>query len=231
VGAGFGMIENVLYLRLLPDAGLATWLLRGCGTALMHGSTGAIFGIVSRTLRERDRRVQPWQFLPGLALAVLLHSGFNHFFLTPVATALVLVVGVPLIMTAVYQQSEASLERWLGLGFDADAELLELITSGRLADTRIGSYLRTLHEHFAPEAVADMFCLLRVEVELAIQAKAILLMRREGYDPPLPRAARERLTELAWLERSIGRTGRLAVQPLRRRRHRDLWEKNLLEQT
>jgi RsiW-degrading membrane proteinase PrsW (M82 family) len=229
-GAGFGMIENVLYLRLLPDAGLSTWLLRGCGTALMHGTTGAVFGIVSRSLRERDSRVRIRHFLPGLALAVLLHSGFNHFFLTPVATALALVVGVPLVMAAVYQQSEASLERWLGRGFDADAELLEQIASGRLTDTPIGSYLRSLRDHFTPEIVTDMFCLLRLEVELAIQAKAILLMRREGYDPPLPPDARARLAEMRYLESSLGRTGRLALQPLRRRRHRDLWEKNLLQQ-
>ena len=230
VGAGFGMIENVLYLRLLPEAGVSTWLLRGCGTAVMHGTTAAVFAIVSYSLHARGRELRLRNFLPGLALAVLLHSGFNHFFLTPVLTAVVLVVGVPLVMMAVYQQSETSLERWLGLGFDADAELLEQIGSGRLSDTRIGSYLRSLREHFSAEIVTDMFCLLRLEVELAIQAKSILLMRREGYDPPLPPEARERLAELSYLESSLGRTGRLALQPLRRRRHRDLWEKNLLQQ-
>jgi RsiW-degrading membrane proteinase PrsW (M82 family) len=34
-GVGFGILENIFYLRLIPEAGVVTWILRGCGTALM----------------------------------------------------------------------------------------------------------------------------------------------------------------------------------------------------
>ncbi|MGH2567850.1 MAG: PrsW family glutamic-type intramembrane protease, partial [Bacteroidota bacterium] len=43
VGAGFAFVENVTYLRSLPHATLFVWVIRGFGTAVMHGGTTAIF--------------------------------------------------------------------------------------------------------------------------------------------------------------------------------------------
>ena len=49
VGTGFALVENVHYLRALPDAGLVLWLVRGLGTAVLHGATTAVFAMVSKT--------------------------------------------------------------------------------------------------------------------------------------------------------------------------------------
>ena len=38
----------------------------------------------------------------------------------------------------------------------------------------------------------------------------------------------EKLAEIAYLEKSIGRTGRLAIKPFLRRGRRDVWEGRLL---
>jgi hypothetical protein len=228
VGAGFGIMENVFYLSVISTASWYTWLLRGCGTALMHGCTAAVFAIVAHTRCEQRQACGPLQFLPALALAALIHSGFNHFFLTPALTALTLIVGVPLVMAAVYQHGESTLEQWLGLGFDTDAEMLRIIDSGQVSGTPVGRYLKGLRQRFAPEIVADMFCLLRLQVELTLQAKGLVLMRRSGYDPRPPRGVAERLAEIRYLERSIGPAGRLALLPFLRRQRRDAWERQLL---
>ena len=53
VGTGFALVENVLYLRALPHAPLLLWLVRGLGTAVLHGATMAIFAMVSRTLADK----------------------------------------------------------------------------------------------------------------------------------------------------------------------------------
>ena len=53
IGAGFAFVENVYYLYSLPDASLATWFIRGFGTAIMHGGTTAIFGIISKNFCDR----------------------------------------------------------------------------------------------------------------------------------------------------------------------------------
>src|SRR2546426_11248301 len=138
VGTGFAMAENLYYLHLVPDTTLGTWIVRGFGTALMHGGATAIFGLMGLAMVERPPG--PWvqAFLPGLALAILLHSGFNHFFLSPRMSTLGIMVVLPPLLSAVFRLSEGSLGDWLGRGFDADTAMLELSNSGRFADSRGG---------------------------------------------------------------------------------------------
>jgi hypothetical protein len=52
VGAGFAVVENIQYLRSLADASIALWLVRGLGTAVLHGATTAIFAMMSKTARR-----------------------------------------------------------------------------------------------------------------------------------------------------------------------------------
>jgi len=92
------------------------------------------------------------------------------------------------------------------------------------------SLLDALKEHFPGEVVADMLCLLRIQAELSIRAKGLLLAREAGLEPAVGADVRDRLTELRYLERSIGRTGLIAMQPITRRDTRALWQVYLLEQ-
>src|SRR6188508_2643783 len=39
VGAGFALVENVTYLNALGGAPLVLWIVRGLGTAMLHGAT------------------------------------------------------------------------------------------------------------------------------------------------------------------------------------------------
>ena len=88
----------------------------------------------------------------------------------------------------------------------------------------------SLRDRFPPEVVADMLCLLRIQVELAIEAKGILMLRREGYDIQPGPDLEMKVEELHFLEKSIGPTGRLAVMPLRQGSGKDSWQKHLLKQ-
>lgn len=228
VGAGFGLLENIFYMQALTDAGIATWVLRGCGTALMHGGTTAVLGIVSQGRQERRPGSRWSPYLPGLVLAVGLHSLYNHFLLSPALAAVGLLLGVPLATLAVFRKSERDLEGWLGLGYDSDAELLASFGTGSFGETRAGHYLVSLRDRFPPPVVADMFCLIQLSVELSLHAKGLLMMRRHGYDvAPEPDVA-DKLREIAFLERSIGPTGRLALLPFLGRGRREAWEGHLL---
>jgi RsiW-degrading membrane proteinase PrsW (M82 family) len=230
VGAGFGILENIFYLNLIPDAQLSTWALRGCGTALMHGSTTAIFAVIVQNKCEERDALRIGHLLGALGVSAVLHSMYNHFLVSPVMTALGLVLGVPLITFAIYHRSEKALEKWLGTGFDADSEMLAIIGAGKVSDTRVGAYLMSIRDRFAPEVVADMFCLLRIQVELAIEAKGILMLRKEGYDIEPGPELQMKVEELHFLEKNIGATGRLAVMPLRQSGGKDSWQKHLLNQ-
>jgi len=228
VGAGFAVVENIDYLRQLPHASLTLWLVRGLGTAVLHGATTAIFAMVSKTLMDRWSNRQALALLPGLAIAIAIHSAFNHVLLPPLAMTLLILLLLPIVMVIIFQRSEASTREWVGAGLDLDVELLELVRSEHFAYTRFGTYLQELRERFHGLVVADMFCLLRLELELSVQAKAMLLAREAGLIIPVTPELGISLDEIHYLHSSIGRTGLLALKPLQVTSDRDRWHRYLL---
>jgi len=229
VGAGFAVVENLYYLKQLPDARLIVWIIRGFGTAIMHGGTVAIFGIVCKTLAERHGAAGVRALAPGLLVAIVLHSIYNHFFLNPIFSTLLMLVALPPLIALVFRRSEQSLQDWLGVGFDADAHLLELINSGRFSESRVGTYLQSLTERFQGEVIADMLCYLRLHTELSLRAKGELMLRESGFQSELEPEINEKFEEMKYLERSIGKTGRLAMTPFLHVGSKTLWQLYMLD--
>ncbi len=223
VGAGFALVENLDYLAIAPQAGLAAWFVRGFGTAIMHGGATAIFAVASMALLER-----PYAYLPGFVMAVVLHSAFNHLLFSPFLSTAGIAIVMPLLLNAVFTQSESAVGDWLGRGFDADAEMLELINSGKLSDSPVGRYLHQLKDRFQGLVVADLLAYLRLYTELALRAKGVLMMRESGFDVPVDEATREKFAELKYLEKSVGRTGLAAIRPMLHMSHKDLWQLYML---
>ena len=182
VGAGFAIFENLYYLRAMPDLLLGTWIIRGFGTAIMHGGATAIFAIATHTLMGQHPSKGLVLAIPGFLVAVVAHSVYNHFFLMPIINTLVVFASLPILFTIVFQQSEKSVQEWLGVGFDADAEIIELINSGEFSSSKIGLYLHSLTEKFEGPVVVDMLCYLRLHKELAMRAKGMLMMREQGFE-------------------------------------------------
>jgi hypothetical protein len=179
-------------------------------------------------LAVAERRPGLRAFLTGLALAILLHSGFNQFLLSPRTSTLGIVTVLPPLLYVVFRFSERSLGDWLGKGFDADTAMLELINSGRFAGSPVGRYLKTLKGKFEGPVVADLLCYLRLHTELSLRAKGILMMRESGFEVPVDPATRDLFTEMRYLEKSIGRTGVLAMKPMLGMSHQDLWQLYML---
>ena len=230
VGTGFALVENVEYLWELAEPRLLLWLVRGVGTAILHGATTAIFAILAKAFTDRHPARPVLALLPGFLAATIVHSLYNHFLLPPILAAAVLLVALPLLVIAVFARSERTTRDWLGVGLDTDLDLVETIVSGQALETRVGEYLRSLKAHFPGELVADMLCLLRIQAELAIRAKGLLLAREAGLEAPVGEDVSANLRELRYLEKSIGRTGLLALKPILRRSARDLWQVHLLEE-
>lgn len=224
VGAGFALVENVYFLRLAPDAALVTWIVRGFGTAVMHGGATALFAVVALTLLERQPHALARAVLPGLALAAVLHSAFNHFSHQPVWATVGVVAALPLLFNAIYLRSEQATRHWLGIGFDSDVTMLGLIASGDLPDSPVGRYLDALRHRVHGPVLADMLCYLRIYTELSLRAKGMLMMREHGFEAAPGADVRASLDELRYLERSIGATGLRTLRPLLRISHKDLWQ-------
>lgn len=228
VGAGFALVENPSYVLGLDDPSLALWVVRGFGTAVMHGGVTAIFAMITKVLADRHRGTRAWVFLPGLGAAWALHSIFNHFFFSPYASTVLILTILPIFFITAFHLSERRTREWLGIGFDTDAELLELIGEGRVSESRVGAYLGELQERFPPTTVADMLCLVRLRAELSIRAKGVLLAREAGFTLPPDPEMDDRLTEIDYLEEAIGPTGLLSLHPVRHMSDRELWQINAL---
>lgn len=227
VGAGFAVAENFYYLYKAADANIAVWIVRGFGTAVMHGGVTAIFAIISQTLTERNVKINPVRYLPGLAAAVALHSLFNHFPVHPVLMSLLYLMFLPPILMAVFRRSAEHLHDWLELDFDADALLIEQINSSAFTQTRVGRFLNDLRQSFPGPVVVDMLCYLRLYTELAMRAKGVLMMRQNGLELPVGARTRAKFAELDYLEKSIGKTGVLAMRPFLHIERKDLWQLNV----
>jgi len=229
IGTGFAFLENLYYLLANPDTTLATWIVRGLGTAIMHGGATAIVAMAARTLLNRVDSFRLRFVLPGLAVAVVLHSLYNHFLLHPLLATALIVLVFPWLSVAVFQQSERETRSWLGAGFDTDQELLRAVHTGKVAATPAGRYLTTVRSRFTPEVIVDMMCLLRLRAELAIRAKGILMMREAGFEAPPDPTIKDKLEELRYLEKSIGTTGLRALSPFLHTSTRDLWQLTVLD--
>lgn len=228
VGTGFALVENIYYLSSLPDASLGVWLVRGFGTAVMHGGTTGILAVIAKNRFDTGTRNQLATNMPAFLTAVAIHSFFNHFLLPPLYLSLLVLVTLPVIMALVFERSERVTRSWLGVGFDADAALLNMIISGDVASSRIGNYLRQLQERFRPEVVVDLLCYLRLYLELAVQAKGIMLMRESGFEVPPDPEVEAKFIEMKYLERSIGKTGYRALTPFIHTGTREIWQLHML---
>ena len=228
VGAGFAAIENAHYFIELDDPNPVLWAIRGFGTAIMHGGVTSMMAILAKHGSDKRGRTTIGAWLPPLVLAIVVHSVFNHFLLTPQQEALVLLITLPIAFVLVFRASQRATSDWLGVGFDTDSELLEIMGSGRMAETRIGTYLESLRARFPPEMLVDMLCLIRLHLELSVKAKGILLAREAGFDVEPDQDARDQLGELRHLQKTIGPTGSLALQPIFNMSSRDLWQFYLL---
>lgn len=230
IGTGFALVENVYYAAALPSSSIGLWIIRGFGTAIMHGGATAVFAVISKgATTGRLDRPSVRMFLPGLAVAAFLHVSFNFFVAFPLQATLFVLLAVPSLLTLFFARSERRLGQWLGSGFDLDMELLRLIHSGEFTSSPIGLYLKSLRAFYPPEVLVDMLCYLRLHVELSLRAKGILMMRANGFEIPPDPALKENLAELAFLHNSMGKTAMSSLMPMLRSSEHDLWQLEVLQ--
>jgi len=131
-------------------------------------------------------------------------------------------------ISLIFQFNEKSIRDWLEIEFDTEASVLRMIKKGRFTDTRAGAFLISVRRHFPKEVVLDMYCFISLYLELSMKAKSYIMLKENDFevvrDPEIP----AKLIELKALEKNIGRAGCLAIAPVLRLNHKDLWKLSLL---
>jgi RsiW-degrading membrane proteinase PrsW (M82 family) len=229
IGAGFSVVENVHYLRALPEATLGVWIVRGFGTAIMHGGATAVFGILAQSLTERHARFHWALYLPGLAIAIALHAIFNQFPGSPFQATVATLIVFPLTLMLVFAKSEHAIHDWLLTDYESHEHLLRAIRTGEFTHSEAGRFMSDLARRFDPAHVADMFAYVRLHTQLVLRAEKLLLAREGGTDLRLRQDDREDFRKLHGLERRIGKTGLMAIWPHLHFSRQELWELYELE--
>jgi RsiW-degrading membrane proteinase PrsW (M82 family) len=230
VGAGFSLFENVYYAYVFPEANVGVWMVRGFGTAIMHGGVAAIFAVTAQILRERHSETGVLAYLPGFLLAVSLHSIFNQFVAWPLYSAAATIVALPLVLLFVFDKSEHEVHNWLVQDYQTHEQLLEAIRSGAFTHSEAARFIQTLSSKFSPAVVTDIFAYVRLHSELVVRAEKILLAKEAGTEIPLIHADSESFSQLHALEGRIGPTAMLTIWPHLKFSHQELFELHLLEQ-
>lgn len=229
IGTGFSMAENAYLLHVLSEANLTVWIFRGFGTAMMHGGTTAIFAIMAQTLIEREPRLGPLDLVPGLAVAIFLHTAFNYYphqiLLNTVASFIVL----PAILLMIFAKSEEQIHTWLLTDYETHQHLLFEIESGEFVNDEAGRFITNLAKRFNDTTAADMFEYVKLHTELVLRAESIDLTQERGGRVTLTGADDAKFDRLHALEKRIGRTALAALGPHLKFSRKELFEIHELE--
>ena len=235
VGAGFSLFENTYLLMLFQDASLGVWLVRGFGTAVMHGGATALFAVITHEVTEhqahrvgRHARLYPWVFAPGLLVATAVHAAFNHLPGRPLLAMLGAMLLIPLTLLVVFAKGGVTAHQWLEHDHDAHADLLAEVRAGRFAETEEGRAIADLARRFPRAIASELSEWIEVQLALVLRAEEVLLAHERGETLAVGAPEMAQFHRLDTLGHHIGRAARHAIAPHLRFTRSDLYELHML---
>jgi RsiW-degrading membrane proteinase PrsW (M82 family) len=237
IGAGFSVVENIIYLTIFPQYGTGTWLVRGLGTAVMHGTTLAMLAAIAHELAERETRESAadfqfnllW-FMPGYFIAVALHTLFNQFPDRPLLAMMGAVIFAPLAILAIFHFGTAEAERWLASECAAHEAQLDALKAGRWPDTAQGKKIAALADRLAPESAKRIRRYWELQAWLVVQAEKAMMQEAAGDVSIEKEQVGAAFAELEGLRRALGKSTYSAMKALLPFSRNDYWEVSELRQ-
>ena len=237
VGAGFSVIENIIYLVRLSEYGAGTWLVRGLGTAVMHGDTLAILAATAHEFAERETREAAGDFrfnllwfVPGYLAAVAIHTAFNQFPDRPLLAMLGASLFAPIAILGIFQFGTSEAQQWLEAEYKAHKAQLEALKAGGWPEGPAASRVVALAGRLGPTAESHVRRYWEVLAGLVIEAEETLLEEAGGdvkFDKEKIRGA---FGELHALQTALGRTTFAELRRLLPFSRNDYWELSELEE-
>ena len=216
IGAGFSLVENVIYLYFSPDMLFATALFRGLGTSMLHIGCTALFLVLWLLAKNNSRK--PFFRFWGIIPCLLIHALHNLHYFQPLIQMVAVVVIFLVVFLCVSNYNEKCIGKWLDLSMMNDIDLLSAIKEGALPDTKAGEYLMSVKEQFDPYVFLDMICYVQLYLELTITGKSRMMLRESGL---LDEESEEEkaqykamLKEFDTLRGNIGKMGEIILRPI-----------------
>lgn len=237
IGAGFSVVENIVYLTLYSDYGTGTWLVRGFGTAIMHGTTLALLAAIAHEFAERETREAAadyhfhwFWFIPGYGVAVALHTAFNQFPDRPLIAMLGAVVIAPVALMAVLSFGTAEAQRWLAAESAEHRAQIEALRAGRWPKGPAGKKIAALAGRLDVESAKRVRRYWELQAWLVAEAEETMIEEAEGDVVFDAAAIRSALAELDGLRQALGRSTFAALRALLPFSRNDYWEVSELKQ-
>ena len=237
VGAGFSVVENVIYLTVFPEYGAGTWLVRGLGTAVMHGTTLAILAAVAHEFAERENREAAGDFnfnllwfLPGYLIAVALHMAFNQFPEQPMLAMLGAAVFAPFAIMTIFHFGTAEAERWLVAERAEHQAQLDALRAGRWPDGPSGARIAALTRRLDAQTAKRIRRFWELQAWLVVEAEEAMMEEASGDISVDREQVRAAFAELDGLRHAIGRSTFTALKALLPFSRNDYWEVSELRQ-
>ncbi len=213
VGAGFAVSENISYLGAFPDMLFGTALMRGMGTAIMHCGAVASTAVILNWFMTRKGHTGRYFFL-ALLPGILLHTIYNSLIIPPMMVLPVICLGVTSLIGILFMSNEKSIAKWLDDELAAEVKLLSAMQKGMFSQTKAGQYLMTVKEKFAPDRFMDMYCYVRLYLELSIAAKRNMMLSEAGFPVPDDPDTMSKIKEFNILKKNIGKTAWIVLAPI-----------------
>jgi RsiW-degrading membrane proteinase PrsW (M82 family) len=237
IGAGFSVVENMIYLSRFPELGASVWMVRGLGTAVMHGCTLAVLAAIAHELAERENREAAGDFnfnlawfLPGYIFAVALHTAFNQFPDRPLLAMLGALVVTPILLMAIFQAGTAEAQKWLAAESTQHQAQFETLRAGKWPDGTAGAKIAALADRLGPHRATRIRRYWELEAWLVLEAEQAMLEEASG-DVSIDRERVESsFAELASIEAALGRSTMAELRRLLPFSRNDQWEVRELRQ-
>lgn len=230
VGAGFSVIENIIYLTRFPDLTPVVWMVRGLGTAVMHGTTVAILAAMAHEFAERENRgaashydFNPLWFVPGFLTAVAIHTAFNQFPDQPLLAMIVTIAIAPFLMMAIFKFGAIEAQQWLAQEREAHAQALAEWRAGRYPPDESGKRIAALVSRCTPEVALAVRSYCETMTALALAAETALHAQADAGDKVEVDVAAA-FADADRLKREMGRGTYRALRPLLPFSRNDYWE-------
>ncbi|MBA3510386.1 MAG: PrsW family intramembrane metalloprotease [Sphingomonas sp.] len=231
VGAGFSVVENIVYLTRFPELGMNVWLVRGLGTAVMHGTTLAILAAIAHELAERETRgaagdygFNPLWFLPGFLAAVAIHTLFNQFPDRPLLAMMGTILLAPFALLAILHLGAREAQHWLESEREVHRAMLETLRAGGFPQDAAGRRIAALAARLGPDASRQMRDYWELQAWLVLKAEEILGGQPQDAEPCTAADIASQFERLAALKRKLGPTMLATLLPLLPFSRNDYWE-------